>query len=244
MDGFFNPQTLNMISEIIISVLSLVAYSYLLCRRRTRYWKERGVRVPSGGLFPVGNNAITCLDHVLRRKNLNDIGAEQYFELGGEKFFGTYAAPGWKPVLVIRDLKLVKDICIRDFGHFVDRHSALGVYGGDGPTETDRLWQNQLNSLKGDKWKRARSRVTPIFTPGKLKLLVPSIVGISERLGRHFEVAADSGSELELCGLFKKFSMDAMATNIFGVDAGELALRDDLLSGSEFAVNGRSCFEV
>ncbi len=75
-------------------------------------------------------------------------------------------------------MDLARDILIRDFDHFCDRRS----FDQDESTEVNRYAANMLLTLKGDKWRRVRNIMSPAFTSGKLKAMVPFIQKVLWRL--------------------------------------------------------------
>lgn len=78
------------------------------------------------------------------------------------------------PILVVNDSELIRQILIKDFQYFADRgiHSNLDV---------DPMSFN-LFRLPGEKWKHLRTKLTPIFTSGKLKQLYPLLLEVSDEL--------------------------------------------------------------
>ncbi|CAH0723082.1 unnamed protein product, partial [Brenthis ino] len=68
----------------------------------------------------------------------DDIDAN-YNSFSGERFTGRYEF--WKPVLLIRDLDLVKKIAIKDFEHFTDHRTVTNE-------EIEPLFGRNLISLK------------------------------------------------------------------------------------------------
>jgi cytochrome P450 family 6 len=69
-----------------------------------------------------------------------------------------------KPSLVIRDLKLVKNILVRDFQAFMDR-----VVSFDG--KLDPIFGNNLGVVRGELWRHLRTNLTPVFTSRKIKMM-------------------------------------------------------------------------
>jgi cytochrome P450 len=69
-----------------------------------------------------------------------------------------------KPILLIRDLELVKDILVKDFQYFIDRVTSLNE-------KLDPLFSRILFVIKGQNWRHWRTNLTPVFTTGKLKMM-------------------------------------------------------------------------
>ena len=69
-----------------------------------------------------------------------------------------------KPILLIRDLKLVKNILVKDFQYFLDR-----VTSND--EKLYPLSSKVLFVMKGQIWRNWRTNLTPVFTYGKMKMM-------------------------------------------------------------------------
>ena len=98
------------------------------------------------------------------------------------KMFAVYL--GDRPTLVVADPELVKQIMIKDFPNFRNRFI----------TQKSRppLDKNVLNA-KNDAWKRIRSTLTPTFSAGKMKLMVPLINTSCNMLVEKLDRVANSG---------------------------------------------------
>ena len=91
---------------------------------------------------------------------------------------------GNKPSLVVADPELLKQIMIKDFPNFRNRfiiNQRSGVFR-----------KNVLNA-RDDAWKRIRNTLTPTFSAGKMKLMVPLIEKSCDTLMEKLEKIADSG---------------------------------------------------
>ena len=64
-----------------------------------------------------------------------------------------------------------------------------------------------------------RTLVSPVFTSGKLKLMVPHMDKCAANLSEMFTEAARSGEVLEGKEVYGKFALDAIATAGFGIES-------------------------
>ncbi|GFY67257.1 cytochrome P450 3A11, partial [Trichonephila inaurata madagascariensis] len=67
---------------------------------------------------------------------------------------------GNRPLLSVGDLKLVREILVKEFPSFANRRETHS-----GNVVVDSI----LPVLKGEDWKRVRSIVSPTFTTGKIR---------------------------------------------------------------------------
>lgn len=130
---------------------------------------------------------------------------------------------GWfllgKPALSINDAELLKQIQVKDFNHFVDRNEAnMGKSFQEGGS-LDRIWGKSLDNAMGETWKTLRHTFTPIFTPGKMKIMLEFIKVISRHLTDDLAKKAKAGEEIDLKDSFGKYSLDGLASCAFGMDA-------------------------
>ena len=70
--------------------------------------------------------------------------------------------------------------------------------------------------------------VSPVFTSGKLKMMVPHIEKCADNLDEVFAAAAESGEILEAKDVFGKFTLDAIATSGFGIESNSFKDPDSL----------------
>ena len=99
-----------MFFELLLITAALVAYLYWKFHSVGDYWTKRGVKQPKSNTFPFGNNPMTRLDSFSGEANQNSKYEDLYNEFKGERFFGTYGTIGNPPILMIRDLDLIKDV--------------------------------------------------------------------------------------------------------------------------------------
>ena len=91
---------------------------------------------------------------------------------------------GGKPSLVIADPELLKQIMIKDFPSFRNRFLVQNV---------GHPYNKSVFDAKDETWKRIRNTLTPTFSAGKMKLMVPLIEKSCDTLMEKLEKVADSG---------------------------------------------------
>ena len=64
-----------------------------------------------------------------------------------------------------------------------------------------------------------RALVSPVFTSGKLKLMVPHIDKCGGNLVDFLKTGAVTGEVLEAKDVFGKFTLDSIATSGFGIES-------------------------
>ncbi len=231
-----------MLAELLVILATLLAWLFLRFRYRSNHWTRLGIRQVPVNPFPLGNNPLIHPDFLMQRKNHGDVVQQQCEMFPDDRYFGTYALPHCEPILMIKDPDLVRDIFVKDFGHFVDRSNLLDFFGRDGPTKTDHAWQKQLTNSKGDEWKDMRSIFSPIFTSGKLKMMTHFMNLVSKELEKELEAAAKSGKELDLKKSFGKFSMETVASCAFGIETGSFNV--DSTEETEFVRMAKTVFTL
>merc|ERR1719186_2019193 len=160
------------------------------------------------------------------RKHINIEALETYQQFPEEKVIGTFMFG--KPMPMLRDPELIKQICVKDFYNFVDRIDPVNTAKFFGPSESDQIWAKQLTSLSGDEWKDVRSTFSPIFTSGKLKVMMRLVKHVSDSLVDDIAISAKAGEDFELKEKCGKFSMDSIASCAFGVDPESFTNKDSV----------------
>ena len=219
-----------MIGEILIACLTLLILCYIWFKKATSYWTEHGVYQiqPS---FPLGNFGF-FFDKSL---SINDWMRGHSEETRGLKYFGVYFAHF--PILVIRDVDLVKQIMVKDFhGMFENRDNTAVMFFGKSKVKADIINRKQLLNAQGEEWKSLRSTFSPLFTAGKMKMMIPLIQETCEKLitALHSKTA----EEFELKEMLGKYSMDTIASCAFGVDAQSFQSKD-----SQFVKHANNFFK-
>uniref|UniRef100_A0A2K6RC60 Cytochrome P450 3A7-like n=1 Tax=Rhinopithecus roxellana TaxID=61622 RepID=A0A2K6RC60_RHIRO len=82
--------------------------------------------------------------------------------------------------------------------------------------------KSALSRAEDEEWKRIRSLLSPTFTSGKLKEMVPIIAQYGDVLVRNLRREAETGKPVTLKDVFGAYSMDVITSTSFGVNVDSL----------------------
>ncbi|KAF2903346.1 hypothetical protein ILUMI_02842 [Ignelater luminosus] len=172
------------------------------------YWKRR--KVPHLMAWPYFGNRIS---HVFHQHTMLDVLNKHYQAFREKRYFGFYNM--CTPVLILRDLKLIKQITVEEFDSFPEHRRFI-------PDELDRLWSKNLFAMRGDeKWKSMRATLTPFFTGSKLKMMFGLMKSCSNQFTNHF-LSQNQLVTVELKDAFTRLANDVIAITAFGVSCNSL----------------------
>lgn len=204
----------SILSFVLLLLASFILYAI---KKNFAYWKDLGIPHEEPHIY-YGN-----AKGYRTTKHLNYIMRYFYnkFKNSSTPFFGFFMFS--KPLAVVTDLDLIKNIMIKNFNNFNDRYLFFNE-------KQDPLTAH-LFSIDGERWNPLRKKMTPTFTSGKMKYMFPTIKGVTENLlSTNIE-----GENVEIVDLLARFSTDVIATCAFGLDCS--SLKDP---NSEFRRQGRA----
>lgn len=192
---------------VLLLPLTLLGLCVWFVKKKQSFWADRGIRSPPFS-FGVGHS----LDRFLAPGPPSEV-FKRYYKTSHDDIVGLYFFT--EPAALVRDMDLLKHIMISDFDHFMSR----GVYYN----EKDDPVSAHLFSLSGSKWRQLRTKLTPTFTSGKMKLMFPTIVDISKRFAETVEEAVnDHPDGMEIKSLTSRFTTDVIGNCAFGIECNSL----------------------
>ena len=105
---------MDLCTSAVLLIVSLTLYLYWYVKKTYSFFEQHGIPFIKPNLF-FGN----ITDVILLRKSIAEECAELYKQLEPHRLAGIFA--GTKPIIMIRDPDLLKDILIKDFANFSDR---------------------------------------------------------------------------------------------------------------------------
>lgn len=134
-----------------------------------------------------------------------------YKALKGEKVGGFFL--GTVPIFMATDPEYVNKLLTTNFENFHDRPFQVDE-------ETNPL-EAHLFFLKGNKWKFLRSKLSPVFTSGKIKYMYEEMLKCSDILLECLDKVAD-GRDIDMHETFAKFATDVIGSTAFGLEPESL----------------------
>jgi cytochrome P450 family 6 len=95
-----------------------------------------------------------------------------------------------------------------------------------------------LFNLTGKRWRSLRTRLTPSFTSGKMKMMFDLMTVCAHQLKEYLEKASQKGETLEMKEVMAKFTTDVIGLCAFGLQSNAISDSD-----SEFRQMGRQIFQ-
>ncbi|KAK1122069.1 hypothetical protein K0M31_009912 [Melipona bicolor] len=208
--------------EIICGVVALLLAFYYYSVSAFGFWKSRGVPGPKPAFF-VGNTMELMFGRIPIAQYLKRL----YEEYKNEPMIGLYMRRS--PVLILKDPELIKDVMIKDFAKFSDRGFAVHE-------RTEPLSLHLFN-LEPERWRPLRSKLTPMFTSGKLKDMFGLILECADHFEKYLDKLAAGNEPADFREVTAKYTTDVIGSCAFGIEMSSMSDED-----SEFRKVGREIF--
>ncbi|KAL7026335.1 hypothetical protein ACKWTF_013868 [Chironomus riparius] len=189
-----------MILYILIAVILLI---YFWFRKRYSFWKDHGFQylepsIPLGSMGGVGF-----------KEHLSEFMKRQYdYFKNKAPAFGIFFVAN--PVLILTDLDLIKDVTTRHFESFHEREFYINE-------KADPLWKN-LFTAGGQEWKDLRTKLSPTFTSGRIKMMFPIVAEAADRMVEYLKPQRMLNEGLEMKEVYAAFTTEVIANVAFGLD--------------------------
>ncbi|KAK4883713.1 hypothetical protein RN001_007032 [Aquatica leii] len=188
---------------VIICTLLLVLYLYF--KKCFTFWKNKNVYTETPTV-PFGNFGKVFFhkeDAATEFRRLYLECKKRSLQFCGVYFFSI-------PMLIVVDVNLIQTMLKADFEYMTDRvfHSS----------EIEPLTLH-LGALRGSKWRTMRNKLSPVFTPTRIKLMFDTINTCTTEFVAQLSALASRGESVELKEIASRYSMDVLVNCAFGIDA-------------------------
>ncbi|XP_065339677.1 cytochrome P450 9e2-like [Cloeon dipterum] len=197
-------------ADTAVLLLTALYLLYWYATNTFDHWKKKGVpevrnKVPFFG---------SMLESVTMKKQFSLHFQELYWGLKGHKFGGIFQMK--RPMLVMMDPELIKDVMVKNFANFSDNVAIVS-------SKHDPMFAYNIFSMKGEQWKYARSKLAPAFATGKIRNVFPLIMEICDELKKHLQRRIDSNDcEFKAHNLAAEYTTDVVGSCAFGIRCNSL----------------------
>ncbi|XP_031335977.1 cytochrome P450 9e2-like [Photinus pyralis] len=181
---------------------------YYIIKNTKNYWEQYSTPHEKTTFF-FGNLARVILGRLSMAEYLQIV----YNKHKSHRYVGIYQFQ--KPTLILRDLKLINEITVREF----DKFPQHVLYTSE---KADPIWAHNLFAMPGNQeWKDLRATLSPAFTSNKLKTLFYLIDKCAQSFTEHL-LEKNSLVEVEMKEAFAKLTNDIIASTALGATCNSL----------------------
>ncbi|XP_043511448.1 cytochrome P450 9e2-like [Frieseomelitta varia] len=193
---------------IIAAVLAVLAVVYYRATRNYDFFKKRAIPYEKPMPF-LGN----MWEAFFQRLSFAEIIEKIYNSNPESKYVGFFEFDS--PLLMIRDLDLIKSITVKNFDHFPNHRMAFEA-------DLEPLFSKNIFSLCDERWREIRNLLTPAFTSSKMKSMFVLMRDCAKEYGDYFASLPADQPTLELKDAFTKYTNDVIGTCSFGINVNSM----------------------
>lgn len=187
---------------ILLSIaMGTLGAIHWLCKNYNFFQRRGVICIPPipilGAMAPVIFRRISFADFIRKIYNFNP----------DAKYYGFYATTN--PVILLRDLELIKTVLVKNFEAFPDR-----------PSFTDSnefLVTQNLFSLHGEKWRNMRNTLSSCFTSGKIKTMFALMSECAANFTKSLSTLSIDNNDVDVKDFFAKYTNDVIAICVYGI---------------------------
>ncbi|XP_067204830.1 cytochrome P450 9e2-like [Linepithema humile] len=205
---------------ILLSILAGTIAVYYCFLKDLNFFKKHGILHISpwpvlGNMGPVFLRQLSMVELVKKIYNLNQ----------DAKYVGFFDSTN--PVVMIRDLDIIKSISVRNFEMFSDHRNFI-------TEDSEPLIAKSLFLLRGEKWLNMRTLLSPAFTPNKMKVMFKLMSDSGANFADFLVNLPSDKSVVDMKNCFTRYTNDVIATCAFGISVDSMRNPDN-----EFYVFGK-----
>ncbi|XP_059607443.1 probable cytochrome P450 9f2 [Phlebotomus argentipes] len=199
--------------QMLLLLLVLVLLVKLIIDKgyeNENFFKERGIKFAQP-YFMFGNSG----NLVTRRRTVIEFLVDMHKSFPTEKIFGLFEFR--RPIVVLKDPNLVKQLTVKEFNHFVNRRNFLD-------DDVEPVFSKSLLLLRGNDWRDMRATLSPAFTGSKMRLMFELISECSNQMVEFInkETKEKGIQTYEMKDFCSRMSNDIIATCAFGIQVNSL----------------------
>ncbi|XP_076234027.1 cytochrome P450 9e2-like [Calliopsis andreniformis] len=188
--------------SFILSILAIFLVVYYSLKNRNIF-KNHGV--PYVSCNPIVGNMGPLL---LGKYNLMELLQEIYDSHPEARYVGWYELSS--PRILLRDIDLIKSVCIKNFEYFQDHQPAT-------VKELDPLFSMSLFSINGNTWKKTRALTSSALASGNIKVMFKWITKCATNFANDLSTLPKEEREISLKPWVLKYIIDMVMSQVFDI---------------------------
>ncbi|KAK9507343.1 hypothetical protein O3M35_007219 [Rhynocoris fuscipes] len=196
---------------ILISIVLIILLIWQLSQ--PYYWKNKNL--PHLSSLPIFGSFLPSITLGVSEFNLS-----LYKKFPGERFYGLHMFT--RPVLFIKDSELVQRILVTDFEYFTS-------HGLHGNPEIDPAG-GSLFHIYGLEWKEMRAKLSPYFSPAKVKLMLSYADYTLSKAINVIDKKTIDNKPIEMAQILMNITTDIITQAVFGIETDTFENEDSVFS--------------
>lgn len=212
-------------TAVTFGLIGVLAGIYFYLKHVFGYWERHGIKYVEPHLIFGNIKGMGFVEHQ------SAVNAKLYNQLKGTNVIaGVYNFI--KPNVMAIDPEFIKKVMVKDFNYFHDRGVFFNI--------KDDPLSGHLFNIEGPEWKSLRSKLSPTFTSGKMKMMFGAVLKVADEFKSYMDDRIGSkGGDIEIKDVLARFTTDVIGTCAFGIECNSLRNPDSL-----FREMGRRTFEM
>lgn len=196
---------MDYLTTLLLSLVLGILLIYYFFPVKTGLFKEHGIQFLTP--LPILGNSAGIL---MRYETVGSFTIKMYTSFPGARYVGFFDMVN--PVLVIRDIDLIKQVTVKNFENFRNHRGFENV---------DPLFAKNLFALRDEKWRNVRTILSPAFTSSKIKAMYHLMTECAMNFADCM-VEMSGAKEMNMKDAFTRYTNDVIATCAFGITINSL----------------------
>lgn len=198
----------------LILLITALLLLWMYVRKRYAYFRERDI-LYAEPTFPFGS-----LGQIVPWIEEHRFRYDMYFKFKGRDVLGGYFTLT-EPEVILLDLDVIQDVLVNDFKQFPNH----GTYYNE---ERDPL-SPHLYSLRGERWRNMRTKLSPAFSLTSIHAMFDSVTEINFNLRQHIDQYVNQGKPFKAKDVSVRYLCDAIGSSAFGINCRAMQEQDPIL---------------
>ncbi|XP_072758017.1 cytochrome P450 9e2-like [Anoplolepis gracilipes] len=191
--------------SVIVGALGIYYYHLF---KDLNFFQTHGI--PHKTPFPILGN----MARLFFRRESMDVFIKNTYNLHPEaKYVGLFDMR--TPIVMIRDLDLIKSIAVTNFDFFANRRAF-------NEENQELIFRKNLFALKREKWRQVRSLLSPAFTSNKMKIMFKLMSDCATKFSNYLAQMPEEKRVMEMKDVFRRYTNDVIATCTFGISVDSM----------------------